>query len=543
MSILLILLALLFQAQAQEEADTPVIEILGFGIGPGWDNDSVIITSVRQPPGLLRKGGSPYSPGVVIVSFNRRRVQTVAQFREILGELNSGDVVEMKAKGERFSSSGRVSFFTWTMKVRIGLPFFKGDSTDPIERTDSTDGGIPGFYGLYSSRPIAVVGPRELELASFGRPRDPHITFHIRFQVEDARIQKAILIFEWAGPLSASIRSCKLASGDTFVKWSLQDFVVEDVIRGPGMVDLMSKKDERYLVKYCTKELTFSDLSKLNMIVDVGEGLELWFPGSPTTKRKFRVTALQGIRKALQLIEDQGFEPPGISENSIGLRFSSIPAGQFKMGSPQAEPERASSETSHKVTLTKAFELGIYEVTQSQFEMVMGKNPSDFRGPENPVENVSWNEAVEFCRRLSELPEEKAARHVYRLPTEAEWEYACRAGVDKLHNFGKDSSRLGDFCWFDQNSAGTTNSVGQKKANCLGLFDMHGNVTEWCQDWNADLPDRTQKDPVGPTLGNTRVTRGGGYSSSAGQMRSAYRGAEPPEYTANSLGFRVVQER
>ena len=160
--------------------------------------------------------------------------------------------------------------------------------------------------------------------------------------------------------------------------------------------------------------------------------------------------------------------------NSIGIRLKLLPAGTFWMGEDL---------DAHKVTLTQPFYLGVYEVTQEQYERVMGKNPSNFKGPQNPVEKVSWDDAVEFCRKLSELPEEKAAGRIYRLPTEAEWEYACRAGTTTKYSFGDSESELGEYGWFDKNSDRKTHPVGQKQPNKWGLYDMHGNVWEWCSDW------------------------------------------------------------
>jgi formylglycine-generating enzyme required for sulfatase activity len=217
--------------------------------------------------------------------------------------------------------------------------------------------------------------------------------------------------------------------------------------------------------------------------------------------------------------------------NSVGMVLVPIPAGKFMMG----------DESKHSVTITKPFHLGAFEVTQEQYEKVMGKNPSYFKGPNNPVELVSWKDAVEFCRKLSQLPKEKAAGHVYRLPTEAEWEYACRAGTTTKFSFGDDESQLGQYAWFDENSGEKTHPVGEKKPNAWGLHDMHGNVFEWCQDWHGDYPSEPVTDPTGPTTGSDRVFRGGCCSFLAGYCRSGFREWYYPADRAGYLGFRLAR--
>jgi formylglycine-generating enzyme required for sulfatase activity len=186
-----------------------------------------------------------------------------------------------------------------------------------------------------------------------------------------------------------------------------------------------------------------------------------------------------------------GCEPnvPGGMEvtNSIGMKLRLIPAGEFMMGSPGAE-RSDDDETQHRVTLTKPFYLGVTEVTQEQYQKVMGTNPSQFKGPQNPVEKVSCADAVEFCRKLSAMPAEKTAGHVYRLPTEAEWEYACRAGTTTSYSFGDSVLQLSEYGWLNDNSYSSTHPVGEKKPNAWGLYDMHGNVWEWCQDWHGADP-------------------------------------------------------
>jgi formylglycine-generating enzyme required for sulfatase activity len=248
--------------------------------------------------------------------------------------------------------------------------------------------------------------------------------------------------------------------------------------------------------------------------------------------------------------------------NSIGMSLVQIPAGTFTMGDANGQDD----ETPHQVTLTKGFELGVYEVTQEQYEAVMGTNPSDFKGPQNPVEEVSWNDAVEFCRKLSALPSEKSAGYVYRLPTEAEWEYACRAGTKTAYSFGDSESELGDYAWFGDNSGDQqidalniwntdadnyfdrivnnncrTHPVGGKQPNAWGLYDMHGNVWEWCQDWYGDYPKGSTTDPTGAASGSDRVLRGGSWGLDSDYCRSAFRNWDAPDNRSINFGFRVLR--
>ena len=231
------------------------------------------------------------------------------------------------------------------------------------------------------------------------------------------------------------------------------------------------------------------------------------------------------------------------SADSIGLEFKQIPAGTFMMGDTTVD-ERA---TPHEVILTTFFKMGVHEVTQAQYEQVMGVNPSEFKGAAKPVEKVSWKDAIEFCRKLSELPAEKAAGNVYRLPTESEWEYACRAGTKTKYSFGDDDADLDAYAWYGDNSDGTTHPVGSKQPNPWGLYDMNGNVSEWCQDWYGDYPSGSVTDPTGPPTGDPtgaswgsfRVLRGGGWDASAEGCPSASRGGSYPSYRSYNFGFRV----
>ena len=220
--------------------------------------------------------------------------------------------------------------------------------------------------------------------------------------------------------------------------------------------------------------------------------------------------------------------------NSIGMKFKLVPAGEFLMGSPDAYSVQQDRETpQHRVRITKPFYLGIHEVTQKQYEKVMGKNPSFFKGPLLPVEQVSWEDATEFCKQLSEMD----AENHYRLPTEAQWEYACRAGTSTRYNCGDDLDP--DCAWFSDNSDRTTHAVGVKQSNAWSLCDMHGNVYEWCSDWYNDYGSSLSVDPTGPSTGLHRVRRGGSWIT-AGGCQSAIRNRTRPSWRDPNQGFRVV---
>jgi formylglycine-generating enzyme required for sulfatase activity len=229
-----------------------------------------------------------------------------------------------------------------------------------------------------------------------------------------------------------------------------------------------------------------------------------------------------------------------------------IPPGTFRMGSPTNEVDRWDEEGPQTaVTISRGFWMGKYAVTQGEYLAVMGSNPSYFQPPRatadtnRPVERVTWYDATACCDVLTQrerLASQIPTNAVYRLPTEAEWEYACRAWTSTRFSYGDDPgyTNLTNYAWYGDNSGGTIHPVGQKLPNPWGLYDMHGNGWEWCQDLYGLYAGGMAVDPRGPDTGSLRVFRGGGWYIDAGGCRSAHRGHNPPDAGQNITGFRVV---
>ena len=248
--------------------------------------------------------------------------------------------------------------------------------------------------------------------------------------------------------------------------------------------------------------------------------------------------------------------PLEIRHKQTGMHFVFIPAGEFLMGSPENEKDRDANRegtgTQHKVHLTKPFYLGKYEVTQAEWKVVMDSNPSKFPGDRNPVDMVSWGDCQGFLKKLNEgfrsSPLQRAGREPTKaghyklaLPTEAQWEYACRAGTQTRFYFGDDLDyrELADYAWLNANSGGKTHSVGEKKPNVWGLYDMSGNVWEWCEDWYGSYAKEAVSDPTGPERGGDRVFRGGSWGNGGRYCRSAFRYDNAPAYRDRHLGCRA----
>lgn len=272
---------------------------------------------------------------------------------------------------------------------------------------------------------------------------------------------------------------------------------------------------------------------------------ERWEEAAAAAEQSLRIAAtdLPSARELLNRIRPRLGPQPGQEitldlGGGVKLEMVRIGPGNFMMGSPSGEANRRNDEgPQHRVEISRGFWMGKYPVTQDQYQRVMGSNPSQFKGGNLPVECVSRNDAKSFCEKLNQnRPSDTPENYVFRLPTEAEWEYACRAGTTTAYYFGDDSDRLGEYAWFFNNSGRRTQPVGSKKPNDWGLFDMHGNVWEWCEDSKRSYTSSAQTDPVG--VGSSRVLRGGSCNSPPRNCRSANRYYGNPRNF--SIGFRVV---
>ena len=253
-----------------------------------------------------------------------------------------------------------------------------------------------------------------------------------------------------------------------------------------------------------------------------------WFDADEAKRRQ--VEAARQLSLPVEKSVDLG--------DGVNLELVLVPAGRFRMGSPAKEKDREDNEAQHWVVITRPFYIGKYEVTQEVWEKVMGTNPSWFKGAKNPVECVSWDDCQDFLKKLNASGK---AQGTFRLPTEAEWEYACRAGTKSRFCSGDADGALADYAWYGANSGGT-HPVGTRKPNAWGLFDCHGNVWEWCADWYGyDCYTRWPKDdPTGPATGSDRVLRGGPWDFNPGFCRSSGRDRSILAGRIGNLGFRAV---
>lgn len=277
--------------------------------------------------------------------------------------------------------------------------------------------------------------------------------------------------------------------------------------------------------QYGNAENTFCNVSGQDIFNASNELGAKLFGGSYTTKPFFN----RPVTENADVIT--------ITVGGVSFDMIKVEAGSFIMGCTSEQGGDCDSDESpyHRVTITQDYYIGKFEVTQELWEAVMGTNPSNWKAFDRPVEKVSWNDAQEFCAELNRM----TGRH-FRLPTEAEWEYAARGGKKSTNAKYSGSSSVSNVAWYDGNSGSQTHPVGKLRPNELGIYDMSGNVWEWCQDWKGGYSSASQTDPQGPSSGSCRVLRGGSWFSYAGGCRVSNRSNTSPGYRDNSSGFRLV---
>jgi len=234
-------------------------------------------------------------------------------------------------------------------------------------------------------------------------------------------------------------------------------------------------------------------------------------------------------------------EMPETTVNSLGMELVMIPAGSFRMGGDKTLEQAEDHENPiHTVSFSKPLLMGKYAVTQAHWAVVMDNNPSKFEDDLRPVETISWHDAQDFIEALNNREDTKG----YRLPTEAEWEYAARAGSESAYAFGSESVRLDEFAWYKKNAQNQTHPVGQLAPNAWGLYDMHGNVHEWCQDWfdRGYYSQSPSQAPGGPAEGLAKSLRGGDWGSDRWYCRCASRSLGSPSRRSNRVGFRIIKD-
>ena len=254
-------------------------------------------------------------------------------------------------------------------------------------------------------------------------------------------------------------------------------------------------------------------------------------PGARVLIAPFDETKAKQVQKSVAKSLQKEVEEKKDLGKGIKLDMVLIPVGKYKMGSPESEVGRVDNEKQHEVTLTKPFYIGKYEVTQEQWQSVMRNNLSRTKGSNLPVTNVLWNDCQEFIKKLN-----AKTSGGYRFPTEAEWEFACRTGTSTAYSYGDSiTTNQANFASSD------TKPVGSYKANAFGLYDMHGNVWEWCEDWYGGYSGDAVTDPKGSATGDSHVLRGGSFDAGAGHARSSSRGYILPISRYDGFGFRLAR--
>jgi formylglycine-generating enzyme required for sulfatase activity len=365
---------------------------------------------------------------------------------------------------------------------------------------------------------------------------------HLHNAVGQCDVLLAVIGRNWVGPTPEGTR--RLDDPKDFVRIEIEAALARNIFIIPVLVDQMRMPAETELPSSLAS-LAYRNASEVAHGRDFHAQVDRLVRGI----EKLFQNAVSAPPAAARPVVNEPVaalvEPAKLITNSIGMKLVLIPAGEFLMGSPDSDQDAYDHEKpQHRVRITQPFYLGVTEVTQGQYRAVTGANPSSFQGSADlPVEQVSWEDARAFCDKLNALEKRSLGDAIYRLPTEAEWEYACRAGTTTWFSFGDAEASLGEYAWFEANSGGKTHPVGQKRLNAWGLYDMHGNVWEWCSD--GYTPDSYANspgaDPPGPSGAAGRVVRGGCWRDYPRVCWAANRSGCTAGDRYYDLGFRVAR--
>jgi len=472
---------------------------------PSTDLHGSVITGVSQWDDVYTTSG--VEEGILILltdGADTRASSTLSQALSARGDkrviaIGLGDDVD----GETLRQLGNAGYFQLDDPSQLA-PLLRAIQRDIVSRAD-------GLYWLFYMSPARGDETHSLELAVAGNTSASTVSSAIS-SADFYAVNRGVYIDPTEGNKTGTKRLC-IAPGDTILAQA-----VTYLGPNPPQYDWISEDEDAVVV------VAGGEGRATARVIAVGDS-------GQTATIEVEDLANNYIRSlSIELVATTRFPLLG----GATMDFVWIVPGAFTMGASDiATPQ-------HEVTISRGYWLGKYEITQAQWEAVMGSNPSTYSGADLPVENVSWNEVEEFIRRLNEV----AGEGVYRLPTEAEWEYACRAGTSTRWSFGDSDGQLGEYAWFSGNSRPlATRDTGSKLENPWRVHDLHGNVAEWVQDWFESYAAQDLVDPTGPATGTLRVVRGGSFSHSAPYTRSAARLHLAPTYHFKNVGARLLRTR
>ena len=520
----------------------PIAEALDYAHAEG-----VVHRDIKPANVMIRKDGRPF-----IMDFGiAREIQET--MTRVTGRMSSGTLMYMSPEqlnGDVPQPAQDVYSFAAMVYecIKGEPPFCRGNIEFQIMNKDP-EPLINGSESVLASRPVIV---DSVMSALAKKPEDRPKTCLAVLEKKSNRAE----LGGRASPRADETESIAAVNEDSNIRMTKGFSTTESLRSENSEIECLRRRVDAKIQKKAIDELPDfeSEKNELNDILFKAELLlesKLWSDALSEfavyvnkasdllLRHKGIEEAKLAVAKAEALMPKHGDVKTVLLPGNVPLEMVYVASGSFDMGSPIQEIGRCDDELLHRVNLTRGFWLGKFPVTQRQWESVVGFNPSYYKGLDNPVEMVSWNDCQKFIAKCNQELQKEFGGEV-RLPTEAEWEYACRAGSRGAYG---GTGKLDDMGWYDNTFFGfglKTKEVGLKSSNAWGFYDMHGNVWEWCQDWYGAYSTGEVTNPIGPASGDFRVLRGGGWCVGARSCRSAYRGWYRPGYPCNDSGFRLA---